>query len=130
MPILPEHRILVNMQRAIEDEFGIRLDGTGDGNSCSIELIKAVIEDVLYNLRTGELVVDAEGKVVTARGEKPQIQFKMDACRAMSKIKYSRPRSGTRFPMYPRPRTRPTVRLKCAFSKMTTTGTMFRLTLS
>jgi predicted amino acid racemase len=86
MPILPEHRILVNMQRAIEDEFGIRLDGTGDGNSCSIELIKAAIEDVLYNLRTGELVVDAEGKVVTARGEKPQIQFKMDACRAMSKI--------------------------------------------
>jgi hypothetical protein len=44
-----QHRILVNMQREIEDESGIRLDGTGGGNSCSIELInfKAVIKDVL-----------------------------------------------------------------------------------
>jgi hypothetical protein len=38
MPILPEHRVLIEMQRAIEDKFGIRLDGTGDGYSCSIEL--------------------------------------------------------------------------------------------
>jgi ribosome maturation factor RimP len=54
--------------------------------AASIELIKAVIEDVIYDLKKGELVVDAEGMVVTVRGEKPQIQFKMDACRAMSKI--------------------------------------------
>jgi hypothetical protein len=86
MPILPEHRMLLNMQRAIEDEFGIRLDGTGDGNSCSISLLLAVAEDLLYNLRLGELVVTDDGKVVTRLGETPQIQLKMDACRAMSKI--------------------------------------------
>jgi hypothetical protein len=41
MPILPEHRdrVLIEMQRAIEDDFGIHLDGSGDGNSCSIELL-------------------------------------------------------------------------------------------
>jgi hypothetical protein len=38
MPIFPEHRALIEMQRVIEEKFGIRLDGTGDGNSCSIEL--------------------------------------------------------------------------------------------
>jgi hypothetical protein len=38
------------------------------------------------NLRNGELVVTDDGEILTARGEKPQIQFKMDACRAMSKI--------------------------------------------
>jgi hypothetical protein len=42
MPILPEHRTLLKMQRDIEDEYGIRLDGTGDGSSCSILLIESL----------------------------------------------------------------------------------------
>jgi hypothetical protein len=38
------------MQCAIEEdsEFGLRLDGTHDGDSCSLELRMAVLEDLLY----------------------------------------------------------------------------------
>jgi hypothetical protein len=86
MPILPEHRVLVDMQRDIEDEHGMRLDGAGDGSSCSILLSKSLEEDVKYNLYTGELVCSDGGKIVTKKNEIPQLQFKMDACRAMSKI--------------------------------------------
>jgi hypothetical protein len=88
MPILPEHRVLVDMQRDIEDEHGMRLDGAGDrdGSSCSILLSKSLEEDVLYNLYTGELVCIDGGKIVTKKNEIPQLQFKMDTCRAMSKF--------------------------------------------
>jgi hypothetical protein len=88
MPILPEHRHLVNMQRDndIEDEYGVRLDGTRDGTSCSISLFKSLQADIDYNLSLGELVYSAEGAVTTKKGEVLQVQLKMDACRAMSKI--------------------------------------------
>jgi hypothetical protein len=86
MPLLPEHRHLLNMQRDIEKEYGVRLDGTGDGTSCSIALIKSLQADIDYNLDLGELVWTAAETVTTKRGETLQVQLKMDACRAMSKI--------------------------------------------
>jgi hypothetical protein len=86
MPTLPEHRSLLSMQRDIEHEYGIRLDGAGDGSSCSVSLIKSLQADIDYNIKLGELVCTADGRVTTKRGETLHVQLKMDACRAMSKI--------------------------------------------
>jgi hypothetical protein len=86
MPIMPEHRVLVNAKDQIEDEYGVRLDGAEDGNSCSISLTKSLQADIDYQLKRGELVYSEDNEVTTKKRETLQVQFKMDACRAMSKI--------------------------------------------
>jgi hypothetical protein len=125
MPILPEHRTLLKMQRDIEDdsEYGIRLDGAGDGSSCSILLIASLHADIDYNLELGQLVYDAAGAVTTKQGETLQVQLKMDACRAMSKIQQIRRLLPILFPMDATHRILRSAQPKCASSRETTIGT-------
>ena len=86
MPILPEERHLSSLQREVEEEYGMRLDGQEDGNSASISLYTSIASDVDYAIKRGDLVVGEDGYVALPDGAQCIVQFKMDACRVWSKI--------------------------------------------
>jgi hypothetical protein len=79
-PMLPEHRNIVNVMRSIEQDFGMFLDGEGDGKSVSTNVRANIEADIVYAVDLGLLKINSRGEIVCAlTDELLKLQFKMDA---------------------------------------------------
>ena len=94
VPMLPEARTLLTLQREIEEEFGMSLDGDMEGKSVKACLNACLVADCKYAQGQGFLEPAGEefegalpALVQSCNKRGLCVQFKMDACQSWKGVK-------------------------------------------